>query len=260
MHKQTAKLTIYSDALMSNVIDTRLIQGNSLANFQKNDQEYDLLDGEDWWEDYASEIENQYGASWYCFEVVSSDKKYGRILERNYCINYEKPVNFFNWMNKIYLFGDKSWDLFEKNFSDSISYTLDLSKINSDQYYRFGTDEHIISMLRVLGGNQLRKCTVLDVVINPAPKTLLSLKLTEPYKFPIYLPSKTKVERLRKLNRTLQISSGLFDSLITTKRTIADQSLEELQFLSDSIDKLAELLDQDSPNSISSIFIDEFVY
>lgn len=257
---QQIKVKIYADKEMSTEIDTWSFDENSRNKIYIQSQENDLLDGEDWWEGYANEIEEKYGNSWNCFEIISSNPNCGRILERDYCINFQKPINYFSWMSKVYLFGDTSWDHLEKNFAGSFIYNVDHQKIEPHLYYRFATDENVISMIKRVVGIPLSKCSVLDVVINPTPTALLALKLAEPYKFPIYIPSKNKLQRLGQLDKARDISEELLSSSTTFMRAIDQFELTDLHFISNCFDSLESLTDKNSPDSLHSRFIDEFLY
>ena len=118
MNKITLK--IYADPQMNVEIATWMIDEDLSHNLYLDSQENDLLDGEDWWEECVVEIEEKYGESWNCFEIISSNGNSGRILERDYCVNYQKPKNYFSWVSKLYLFGDTSWGQLEKTFDVSV--------------------------------------------------------------------------------------------------------------------------------------------
>ncbi len=258
MKNEKTKLTIYADFEMNVLIDSWEIGEELSITFPIEDQEFDKFDSYDWWEYYASKVESRFGSSWKCFEIISSDKTKGRILERNFCLDYEKPTNYFSWIDKVFLFGNTSSEQLKTTFSESIHYQVDLEKIYSDCYYRFGTDESIVAILRRLGGYELSSCSVLDVVLNPSPSSLIAMKLIDHYKYQISLPTKSKVKRLQQLDSSLRISESIYYSAKHVKRAIDQNELSELSFLSISINNLAVLINGSSTHSINSIFLDEF--
>lgn len=258
MANEKTNLTVYADLEMSVLIDSWEIDEEMSNTLPIEEAEFDKFDSYDWWEYYASEVERRFGDSWKCFEIISSDKTKGRILERSFCLDYEKPIDHFSWIDKVFLFGDKSSEQLHTTFSESIHYQLDLKKIYLDCYYRFGTDESIVTILRRLGGYELSNCEVLDVVLNPSPSSLLAMKLIDHYKYQISIPTKSKVKRLQQLDSSLRISQSIYHSTKHVKRIIDQNQLSELRFLSISINNLAVMINGDSPHALNSIFLDEF--
>lgn len=245
---------------MSDEIATWFFDESSSSRIFINSQENDLLDGGDWWEDSARKVEEKFGNSWYCFEIISSNQNSGRILERDYCINSRKPINYFNWMSKIYLFGETSWTNLERTFAGSFIYQVDHQEIQPHRYYRLATDENVISMIKSICGKKLENYPVLDIVINPSPTSLLALKLAEPYKYPIYIPTKNKVQRLQKLQKSLSLSHEFIGSSLTFLRAIEQFELSDLNFISESFDLLETMADEKSLDSLHSRFLNEFSY
>jgi hypothetical protein len=258
MANEKTTLTVYADLEMSVLIYSWEIDEELSNTLPIEEAEFDKFDSYDWWEYYASKVERRFGDSWKCFEIISSDKTKGRILERSFCLDYEKPINHFSWIDKVFLFGDTSSEQLHTTFSESIHYQVDLKKLYSNCYYRFGTDEAIVAILRRLGGHELSSCAVLDVVLNPSPSSLLAMKLIDHYKYQISIPTKSKVKRLQQLDSSLRISESIYYSAKHVQRAIDQNELSELSFLSISINNLAVLINGSSTHSLNSIFLDEF--
>ena len=260
MKIENTTLTIYADLEMKEVLDTWEISDEKVRYLPIEDEVYDQFNGSDWWEYYASDIESKFGNTWRCFEIVSADKASGRIIDRNSHLQSERYERNFSWMSKVFLFGDSSWENIAQNFSGSVIYQIDLAKVFTHCYYRLGTDEKIISEIRELTGYEVSKCSILDVVINPAPTSLLAMKLAEPYKYQIYIPTKSKVRRLHQLYGSLLISNRYFHSLRDMRGAIDKNELSELRFLSLCVTNLEILRGKSSPHSLYSKFMDEFIY
>ena len=96
MTNNSYEITVYADSLMQ----TELKKDTLNIDYHEDlvlilGMEEDLRDGEDWWDDIVDEVEYEFGDKWNCIEIVSSNKQFGRILERDYCVLLLKPKNDF---------------------------------------------------------------------------------------------------------------------------------------------------------------------
>ena len=258
IHTYSVDITVYADTQMQTVIHKDTIY-ESLEEIELITQiEDDLLDGDDWWQDIVDEVENKLGANWNCIEVVSFNRHFGRILERDYCVLGLEPKNDFVWMNKLFLFGENRWDNIGETFSGSIIFSDQLSNIQSDQYYRYGSDANVIVMIKEIASRELFSCNVVDVVINPSASSILSMGLIGHYKLMISIPTKIKVDRLKQIYQSMNICTEIFDELSYQRRLVRINKIPELDFLDKAFDQVQIMLDAQSENSLFSTLKNEF--
>ena len=250
MTNNSYEITVYADSLMQ----TELKKDTLNIDYHEDlvlilGMEEDLRDGEDWWEDIVDEVEDKFGDKWNCIEIVSSNKHYGRILERDYCVLLLKPKNDFVWMSKLFLFGKDRCERIGETFAGSLIFSDELSKIQSNHYYRYGSDANVIAMIKEIAGSELYDCNVVDVVINPSDQSITAMSLIDHYKLMLFVPTKQKVGRLNDIYKSITICKDAFNGLSYQINLIQLNKLSDQNFLDKALNEIKILLDGQSQHS-----------
>ena len=259
MTNNSYEITVYADSLMQ----TELKKDTLNIDYHEDlvlilGMEEDLRDGEDWWDDIVDEVEDEFGDKWNCIEIVSSNKQYGRILERDYCVLLLKPKNDFVWMSKLFLFGKDRCERIGETFAGSLIFSDELSKIQSNHYYRYGSDANVIAMIKEIAGSELYDCNVVDVVINPSDQSITAMTLIDHYKLMLFVPTKLKVGRLKQIFQSVNICTEVSYELSNQRQSIRINGLSDLQFLENTFDQVQIMLDAQSEKSLFSTLKNEF--
>lgn len=258
MNTYPVNFTVYADSQKNTVLhkDTTYLAFEVIQRISSSDSE--SIDDDKWWERTVFEIEKKFGDNWYCIEVVTSDGKFGRILERDYCVLGLDAKSDFVWMNKLFLFGKTRWANISETFAGSLVYGDELIKIQSDHYYRYGSDENVISMIKSIADRELFDCKFVDVVINPSSNSIFAMSLIHHYKFMFSVSTKQKVERLNDIYKSITICKDAFNDLSYQISLLELNKLSNQNFLDKALDEIKILLDGQSQHSFFATLKNEF--
>jgi hypothetical protein len=258
MNTYPVDITVYADSQKNTVLhkDTTFQPIEVIQRFRNSNAEF--YDDDKWWERIVFGIEKKFDGNWYCIEVVTSDRKFGRVLNRDHCVLGLEPKNDFVWMNKLFLFGEHPWENIGETFSGSIIFSTELNKIHTNQYYRYGSDENVVAMIKDIAESDLFDCNVVDVVINPAVSSILAMSLVNHYKLMLSIPTKIKVDRLMQIYQSMNICTDISNELYNQIRLVKFNKIPELAFLDKALDQVQFLLDTQSEHSLFSTLKNEF--
>jgi hypothetical protein len=258
MNTYPIDITVYADSQKNTVLhkETTYAAFEIIQRISHSDSEF--IDDDKWWERIVFGIENIFADNWYCIEVVTSDGKFGRILERDYCVLGLDAKNEFVWMNKLFLFGKTRWANISETFSGSLIFSYEITNIQSDRYYRYGSDENVISMIKGIADSELFDCKFVDVVINPSSNSILAMNLIHHYEFIISVPTKKKVARLNEIYQSITICKDAFSELSNQINLIQLNKLSDQNFLNKALYEIKILLDGQSQHSFFATLKKEF--
>jgi hypothetical protein len=220
--------------------------------------EEDLLDGEDWWYDYADDAENKFGSKWSRILVKTKDESQGRYIDRNYFLDGIINNNNFVYHDKLFLVGESSSDNLSVYFSEHIIFNYHLSNIPSVKPYKKGEDETLISLFEAFTNVIFREAKIIDVVYNPSPQSIMMMKLSEHYKFMVHIPSKDKVNELIGLKKALNFTDSIYHELLQARKIANGYGTYELNFMMPLIDEIERKIHLESDNSFYKTFLEKF--
>lgn len=233
-----------------------------LAFYESHGQIYeiedDLLDGDDWWHEYADAAENNFGSKWSRILIKTKDESQGRYIDRNYFLDGVINNNNFVYHDKLFLVGESSSPNLTAYFSDHIIFNYQLNKINSVKYYEKGNDETLISLIDEFTNVMHGEVKVVDVIYNPSPQSMMMMKLSEHYKFMIHIPTKDKVNELIGLNKALNFTSRIYQEMLQARRIANGYGTCELNFTMSLIDVIESKIYPESDNSFYRTFAEKF--
>ena len=134
----------------------------------------------------------------------------------------------------------------------------ELIKIQSDHYYRYGSDENVISMIKSIADRELFDCKFVDVVINPSSNSIFVMSLIHHYKFMFSVSTKQKVERLNDIYKSITICKDAFNDLSYQISLLELNKLSNQNFLDKALDEIKILLDGQSQHSFFATLKNEF--
>jgi hypothetical protein len=246
------KIRVFSSKSLTDCLDSYDDYGNIY------EIEEDLLDGEDWWYDYADDAENKFGNNWTKIIITSEDESQGRFIDRNYYPDGVINNNNFIYHDKLFLIGDSSSPNLNACFSGQIIFNYRFDEIKSAKYYEIEKDESLISLIdgftRVIHG----KSKVVDVIYNPSPQSIFMMKLSDHYKFMIHIPTKDKVNDLVGLNKALQFSDYVYHKMLEAKKISKSYGTSDLNFMEKLIADMEQKLHPQSASSFYNIFEEKF--
>jgi len=253
MHKEhLLTISVFSNGSMTECLDSYESHGNIY------EIEDDLQDGEDWWCDYAEDAEDKFGSNWSTILIKTEDESQARVIDRNYYINGEINNNNFVYHDKLLLIGESSSINLSKYFSGHIIFNYLLDEVNSEKYYPKGSDYNLISIVIPFMNFLYSPSTIVDVVYNPSPQSILAMKISDHYKFMIHIPTKDKLNELIGLVKAMNFTCNLHDELLQAKRISKGYGTSELNFIMPLIDEIENKIDPDSDISFYKIFEKNF--
>lgn len=220
--------------------------------------EDDLLDGEDWWHEYADDAEYKFGSKWERILVKTKDESQGRYIDRNYFLNGIINNNNFVYHDKLFLVGESSSNNLSAYFSEHIILNYHLNKIPSLKPYKKGEDETLISLIKTFTSAMLGKAKVVDVVYNPSPHSIMMMKLSEHYKFMVHIPSKDKVNELIGLRKSLLFTGKIYQEMLQARKIANGYSTSELNFIIPLTEEMESKIYPESDNSFYKTFLEKF--
>jgi len=242
-------IKVYSDNAMKELIDSYTAHGFI------EDLEYDIIDGEDWWQFYFDNAEEKFKSKWSKIFIQSLDGKSGRVLDRDYCdsgiVNND---NNYPCIDKLILIGKTSFVNLSTNFNGQFILSYQKDKIDLEKFYHKDSDENIMKLIYKIIKYSNNNCNVFDIIYNPNPQSIMMIKLIDHYDLIVHLPTRAKLNSLIGLERSLNFVSTIIDPLVTAERISKRYTTNHL----DSILTLSDMLNLESDNSFYSIFKDEF--
>lgn len=220
--------------------------------------EDDLLDGEDWWHEYANNAEEKFGKKWSTILIKTEDESIGRFIDRNYFLDGVVNNNNFVYHDKLFLIGESSSKNLSVYFSGHIIFNYQLDEIHSVKYYDKGKDVTLISLIDGFTSVMFSDAKVVDVIYNPTPQSILAMKLSEHYKFMVHIPTKDKVNELIGLTKALQFTDGIYHEMLQAKNISNGYSTTELNFMIPMIDEINSKIFPESDSSFYKIFEEKF--
>lgn len=220
--------------------------------------EDDLLDGEDWWYEYANYAEGKYGSKWSTILIKTEDELKGRFIDRNYFLDGIINNNNFLYHDKIFLIGESSFVNLNAFFSGHIIFNYQLSNIKSVKYYQKGYDETLIALIKSFIIPTLVDAKVVDVIYNPSPQAIMMMKLADHYQFMVHIPSKDKVNEFIGLSKSLEFTSSIYHEILQARRIANGYGTSELNFMLPLIEDIETKIDPKSDDSFYKTFERKF--
>lgn len=220
--------------------------------------EEDLLDGDDWWYEYAHDAEQDFGNNWSRILITTEDESQGRFIDRNYYLDGVINNNNFIYHDKLFLIGDSSSPNLKGCFSGQIIFNYLIDDIKRVKYYEIEKDESLISLINGFTKVIYAKSKVVDVIYNPSPQSILMMKLSEHYNFIVHISTKEKINDLVGLNKALQFSEYVYHEMLEAHKISKSYGTSELNFMEKLIADMAEKLNPQSANSFFNIFEEKF--
>ncbi len=251
-NQNTLIISVFSNDLMTECLDSYESHGTIY------EIEYDSLDGEDWWYDYADLAEDKFGSKWSTILIKNRDESEGRFIDRNYFLDGVVNNKNFVYYDKLFLIGESSSKNLSVYFSEHIIFNYQLDEIHSVKYYKKGNDETLISLIDGFTSVMFSDAKVVDVIYNPTPQSILAMKLSEHYRFMVHIPTKDKVNELIGLTKALQFTDSIYHEMLQAKNIANGYSTTELNFMMPMIDEIDSKIFPESDSSFYKIFEEKF--
>ena len=245
-------ISVFSNESMSECLDSYESDGKIY------EIEYDLQDSEDWWIDYADDAEVKFGSTWSTILIKTKDESKARVIDRNYFLNGEISNSYFVYHDKLFLIGESSSTNLSTCFSGHIIFNYQLNERHDVKYYQKGYDYTLIELIKRFMSVMCHQAMVVDVVYNPNPESILTMKLSDDYKFMVHIPTKEKVHELIGLVKAMDFTSWVYYELLLARRISECYSTHELNFMMPLIEEMGNKIDSDSDISFHKSFEKKF--
>jgi len=254
-NQKSLKISVFSNESLTELLDSYDDYGNIY------EIEEDSLDGEDWWYDYADDAEDKFGSKWAKIFIISEDGIQGRFITRGYYLTGEIDRNDFVYHDKLFLIGTSTSENISSHFSGQIIINYRYDEVKVAKYYHKGFDEQIITLIKGFINGELKSPLdeiVIDVVYNPNPQSILTMKLADHYDFMIHLPTKEKVNELIGLDKAYEYSDIIHKLLHDTKNIADVYPTDHLNFIKPWLAEIENKINSDSEDSFLQIFKNRF--
>ena len=216
--------------------------------------EYDLLDGDDWWQEIVDIANEKFGSNWRKIFVHAVDGDGARVLDKDYCETGKSEGRDFVFHDKIFLIGETTSENLASCFSGSISLSYPFADNGLAKFYHKGRDEGIILLLKSLLLPHCQGIKVVDVVYNPSPQSVLAMKLRGHYKYMVHFSTKEKLNELIGFERLVRYAIDLQGELRVVRAIGRRYHAERLNFMLPFVDEIEAKLDLDSQGSFLDLF------
>jgi len=242
----------FSDNQLENKIDSYKANGNIY------EIEFDIMDGNDWWQEFYELAEEKFGNEWKKIRIKTQDSSKGRLLDRNYCRHGVIDHNDFSYIDKLFLMGNSSFKNFDKIFSNHITLRYESRKIDKNIFYEKGTDEEIIKLLMKFRQDRGQSINVVDVVYNTSEQAITAIKLVSHYDAIIHIPTKQKLNRLIALSKGKEFIINSYEQMLHAKRIAKLYSADFLEDIYPLIKNFDKSIFDESENYCDVQFRREF--
>jgi hypothetical protein len=252
LEKQILNVSVFSSESVTEFLES--YEGHGYIH----DIEDDLLDGADWWQEYADDAEYKFASKWSKILITTKDESQGRYIYRDYYLHGVINNNNFPFHDKLFLIGESSSPNLPIYFLRHIIFNYHLDEINSVKHYQKGEDETLISLIHGFTNAKFGRAKVVDVIYNPSPQAIMMMKLSEHYKFMVHIPSKEKVNELIGLNKSLNFTVGIYHDLLQARRIANCYETSDLNFIIPLIDEIERKIYPESDGSFYRNFEENF--